>query len=551
MRLSVRCALPVCVLLTAMSCGGSDGTPTGSDGGIPGAGGSHAGGSHAGGSHAGGSHAGGSHAGGSGSSTGQSGGASSGGSELGGAMSGGMGGEGSTDDSGGTSGSSGGSGGSSEGRGGSNGAGTPDICTFDIVGAISPDMPTVGVVEWSTDLAGVTEATVEFSLKDPQPGELNVGSGGPISASDPEALLLGLKQERDYTYRITAIAGNTVCVSPDQLITTGVLPSSPAVVREEGPAASSQEIGFIINGGYGTKPLIIDADGDVVWTFPFSGQCTRAHMSWDGEHMWMMKGNASTGTTAGGSDGSVWRVRMDGSDEEDLTAGLERSHHDFAVLPDGWATFLVVVEEGEAAGDTALVERAPDGTLTEIVVLNEDSYLTGGTATHPNALRYIARDDSYTVSDLDVSSIINFDRLGTAVWQVNGSYCAEPLLENCESLNLTGTHGHQWLENGNLLVFLAGIGTGGLGAPNSVVEYSFDGRMISSNASLEWHYLESHGSLILGDAQRLPNGNTLITYSDDGMIYEVNEAKELVQSLDVNGRYGYGSFRRTLYGPPQ
>ena len=48
--------------------------------------------------------------------------------------------------------------------------------------------------------------------------------------------------------------------------------------------------------------------------------------------------------------------------------------------------------------------------------------------------------------------------------------------------------------------------------------------------------------------QRLPNGNTLITYSTDGVILEVDPSWATVQTL--TGSYGYADWRETLYGPP-
>ena len=82
---------------------------------------------------------------------------------------------------------------------------------------------------------------------------------------------------------------------------------------------------------------------------------------------------------------------MDGTAAEELT-GLERSHHDIAVLPGGVAAFLLV-----GADDvTGVVERGPDGTLRIVAHLDGIGY--GGASAsgtfHPNALRYYARDDS-------------------------------------------------------------------------------------------------------------------------------------------------------------
>lgn len=59
---------------------------------------------------------------------------------------------------------------------------------------------------------------------------------------------------------------------------------------------------------------------------------------------------------------------------------------------------------------------------------------------------------------------------------------------------------------------------------------------------------ELHASSNLGDVQRLPGGNTLITYSSDGQIVEVDSDWNEVQTVSV--RVGYSSWRPTLYGTP-
>jgi hypothetical protein len=47
--------------------------------------------------------------------------------------------------------------------------------------------------------------------------------------------------------------------------------------------------------------------------------------------------------------------------------------------------------------------------------------------------------------------------------------------------------------------------------------------------------------------QRLPNGNTVITYSNAGQILEVDSSWSAVQTL--KGSFGYADWRETLYGP--
>jgi hypothetical protein len=52
----------------------------------------------------------------------------------------------------------------------------------------------------------------------------------------------------------------------------------------------------------------------------------------------------------------------------------------------------------------------------------------------------------------------------------------------------------------------------------------------------------------LGDVQRLPGGNTLVTYTTDAKIVELDPSWNEVQTFSA--RVGYASWRPTLYGPP-
>ncbi len=52
--------------------------------------------------------------------------------------------------------------------------------------------------------------------------------------------------------------------------------------------------------------------------------------------------------------------------------------------------------------------------------------------------------------------------------------------------------------------------------------------------------------------QRLPGGNTLIDYSNDSVMKEIDPQGNVV--LQINGatgtRFGYALWRESLYGPP-
>jgi hypothetical protein len=78
------------------------------------------------------------------------------------------------------------------------------------------------------DLERLSDAAIEFSL-DPLPGELNTGSGEPIDVAGTthRALMLGLKPERSYVYRLRTSASRTVCTSAGHTLTTGPVSDVP------------------------------------------------------------------------------------------------------------------------------------------------------------------------------------------------------------------------------------------------------------------------------------------------------------------------------------
>jgi hypothetical protein len=69
-----------------------------------------------------------------------------------------------------------------------------------------------------------------------------------------------------------------------------------------------------------------------------------------------------------------------------------------------------------------------------------------------------------------------------------------------------------------------------------------------------WSYKATPGidNQVMGDVQRMPNGNTMIGYSTKGVLHEVNSSGTLLQELSwpAGGQFGYIEKRPTLYGPP-
>ena len=55
---------------------------------------------------------------------------------------------------------------------------------------------------------------------------------------------------------------------------------------------------------------------------------------------------------------------------------------------------------------------------------------------------------------------------------------------------------------------------------------------------------------VMGDIQRMPNGNHVIAFGGKGVIQEINPSGTVVQELRTQTNFGYIQKRATLYGPP-
>jgi hypothetical protein len=412
-------------------------------------------------------------------------------------------------------------------------------------------IPTVGIVDWSVDLSTVTTASIAFG---PEGGSSMLTA--PVDASTGpnfRTLLLGMKGSSTYTFRITADS----CTSDEYTITTGAVPSALSnITRTAGPAASSQAKGFIITssgpgslgGGTGqgntnAYAYILDSDGDPVWWTPGPVSCSRAKMSFDGQYMWMAELNTDNMMTDGGE---IRRLSMDGLTSTGAIPALSNCHHDLAVLPDGKVACLSWVQQsGDQPSD--LIESDEQGNVTTIMTLDSSAYLggtgfMGGTNTyHANALHYHQYDDSYTISDRNPNLFIKVTRAGVLKWQFGGS-CTNAPAPDCVGGDWTVNHGHDLLEDGTFVFF----NNGESGAATAFFYQLTETGTFSAMKTGE--YTPGTSSIVLGDAQHLPNGNALVTFSLAAEIHEIDPSGALVQQIDGPG--GYAEWRATLYGPP-
>ncbi len=416
-------------------------------------------------------------------------------------------------------------------------------CGFDFSvskNEVSSGMPTVGVVEWSLAGGAPASATIVYELKDAASAIANRGGRAPVDLDKPNhrTLLLGLKQSRDYTFHIEATRDGKSCVSPEYALpTTGSLANARPVTVTVAQAAK-REPGFIVTSSGTFVPgsaFIIDADGDVVWYVEAPQNPTRAQMDYEGDNMWMLSLNLDN------VEGEMRYVSMDGAQEQRNVAGLDHAHHDFTVMPGGKIAALVWRDPGSIDPASDLVIRSPDGTVTSPFTIGSNLYLSD--TFHANALHYLPFDDSFTIADRNPSVFVKVSATGAPQWQLGGLCDAAPAGNRCSPRDWQVVHGHHLLEDGTFLAF-----NNAYAEPSHVFEFKVNATPSSFAATLVKDYAGEGESTIMGDVQRLPGGNTLVTYGTDAKIVELDASWNEVQTFSA--RVGYASWRPTLYGPP-
>lgn len=443
-----------------------------------------------------------------------------------------------------------------DGDSSTSGGGTPG-CEFTLSNnEVSAKIPTVGIVEWTLAGAPPTSAKIVFELVGALPTQLNVGGEAPVNLSKPNyrTLLLGLKQNSNYTYRIEAVQGEQTCVSNTfTLPTTGKPDGAPTerTVTVDQPEARTP--GFILTpggyGGYGA--YIIDADGAVVWYVRGPVDPGRMHMDYEGENVWIMSLNPLLGAS-----GQLQVFSMDGLTADEDVEGFDYAHHDFTVMPGGklatmlWRPDFANVPPGEFIIDppSDVVVRAPDGTLTTLFTIDGGLYTSD--TFHPNALHYIPEDDSFTISERNQNLVVKVSAAGQVQWQFGGSCVDAPAgAAKCFEGAWIDNHGHHLLPDGTFVLFNNFVGEGeDVGETSRIFEFDITATADAMTAVPVKEYVGTQSSTILGDVQRLPNGHTLITYSTDGKIVEVDADWNIVQT--ISGNFGYAEWRPSLYGPP-
>ena len=435
------------------------------------------------------------------------------------------------------------------GTGGTSAGGTggSTSCTFTETSSTSAQIPTVGIVTWSTTLSSPTSAQIAFGPS------AAYGMTAPVDLTQANyrTLLLGMKPSSTYHFQITASNGSGQCVSSDYTIMTGALTLTVPSVTVSPGTASGLFGGFLITGAYSAAArlapaFILDADGTVVWAYQIDSGVTGAVMSYDGTHMWI------NGDAVPGGPSHVHYVTMDGLTDDDDSSQFAGQNHQLAVLPDETVAFYAYGTNG--CDDIKL--RSPSGTVTTVVNSQTAHGGTGGC--HLNNVQYSQPDDTLVFSDLNCNCITKVSRTtGSTVWVLGGGIGGAVSSFSGGSWE-GGQHGIDILGLNDFLIFNnnapSDVADGTLlgGSDNGSLAIEVMTNPTAKTAMQSWSYRASPGiqNDVMGDVQRLPNGNTIVAFSTQNEVQEVSSSGSVLQTLTFGSAIGYIQKRATLYGAP-
>ncbi len=447
---------------------------------------------------------------------------------------------------------------------GDAGACAIDPAAFQSIGAAEPaEIATVIRVSWQAPEA--TRTWVRYTDSLGLQRDVPMDSLGGVS-------LRGLQPDAAVPYRLVAeIDGALYCTDTLQA-TTGALPGGlPELVLSGDPdAVSPAFMAITILTPDKRFAVVVDTLGQIVWAWEPPAEIAhtqpifRAAFSLDGEAI-LVNTQGSPG-----DPGALWRVPWSGADIQ--THLFENIHRDFVELPDGGLAFLGwesrSTEGGELLRGDVVFELSPAGDLTQTWNVFDDfphdlgtttplGYIDGPGVrewTHANALSYDSSTGAYLIglpeltengSSLPPGSLISVDRDSRALnWEL--SYQRGDFDLDSPDL-IEAPHSLQRVEGG-LLVF----NRGGPQSCSRANEIALD--FEAGEATSVWSSLSDQcvHTTFLGEAHRLPDGDTILQYSSAGQLDLAGEdgtAKWRLQA-DLGAGFGFVDYRSRLYGAP-
>jgi len=403
----------------------------------------------------------------------------------------------------------------------------------DIQAALHEEFASIVVVTW--DQRRPARGWVEYSFDD---GTWLASPALEREAGPAEELLLGIPYEDAVQIRVVQEEDGGAAQTfdgPD--ITTGAmpiddLPGWTVLTADPERYDSSRPYLFIslIAQGEATGTGILDRRGRVVWMRPNPAQTAtiQAQPSYDGQDL-LIDQSTYWSLFDGGAASQVVRIKIDGTVLATYdTPGL---HHPFAESPDGdlvWGAYSGYNETLEVLSPAGQQHTLFDCQDVSHMLVGEHYFAS-------NTIRFNDVTGTITYTLYSHETILELDPQSGSLVRHFGhqdqAYAFEP-----SDMGFWWPHGGHYTEAGTLL-------TSSQRGPNSdelvVREYEVDEQ--DEVLELVWSFGDDEGvvSPVMGEAHRLPNGNTLHNYATPARLREITPEGDVVWDLAFDNTQVY------------
>ncbi|MFT5685187.1 MAG: hypothetical protein ACI8RZ_006136, partial [Myxococcota bacterium] len=404
---------------------------------------------------------------------------------------------------------------------------TLPVQTGDIRWAINETVGSILTVTWPQSTSATT--WVEFGFD----GEWRTSPPREATAGDASEILLGIPYGSTVTFRIVSETDGETTTSEDITAQNDPLPADvgqPTVLTLD-ESAVDPDHPYVFGGitPYNNSfyddwwTVIYDRQGRVVWAIEaprgFAAMHPRVGVNGD---VLLLDRNGFWGSLSTGVEGYIERIKIDGSGEVLDTPYLRHAYTD---LPDGSIVWGAI---NDGTNET-LAKRDADGTITELWYCRDymdENSLGGGCAS--NTVTWVPETDTFLYSVFTTEIIIEVDHTtGTPLrhfGHVGSDYTFVP-----EGSVFWYQHNPHFTAAGTLLLSTE---TSQNEEETVVREYVID--EAAKTLTEVWSFGIGDGlwSRNMGEAHRLPNGNTQHNYGETARLREATPDGTVVWDVD-------------------